>query len=231
MSKKHLAEKPVKKKTSGYMRLHKMLSGIVRFFLRVRIIGRENVPTEGGMVVCANHISMSDPVAVAAAFPRQLTFLAKAELFHIPLLRSLIRALGAYPLDRRGDVSAIKNAISMASDGMPVLIFPQGTRRAGKNPADTPIKSGAGMIALHAGVPLLPVCIRCKKMKFRLFRRIEVIFGKPIDASTLGLTDLTSESFTAATKYTFNELCTLGGFEKNAPDASSAEEGEDSSCK
>lgn len=201
-----------KEKKSGYMRIHRMLSGIVRFFLRVHISGVENIPTEGGLVVCANHISLTDPVAIAAAFPRQLTFLAKAELFRIPVLRSIIRAFGAHPLDRRGDISAMKKAISMANEGAPVLIFPQGTRQQKKNPADTPVKNGAGMIAMRAGVPLLPVCIKTKRMKYRFLRRIDIIVGTPVDPASLGLTSGGSAEYAVATKAVFDSLCALGGF-------------------
>ena len=89
-----MSEKAKKKKT-GYMRTHAILSGLVRGVLRVHVSGIENLPAEGGMIVCSNHISLTDPVAIAAVFPRQLTFLAKAELFKIPVLRSIIRAFGA----------------------------------------------------------------------------------------------------------------------------------------
>lgn len=222
-----MSKKKNKKKKSGYMRVHRMLSGIVRFFLRVHIHGIENIPQDGGMVVCANHISLTDPVAIAAAFPRQLTFLAKAELFRIPILRSLIRAFGAHPLDRRGDISAMKKAISMAGDGAPVLIFPQGTRHKGENPRKTPIKSGAGMIAMRAGVPLLPVCIKTKRMKYRFMRRIDIIVGTPVDPTALGLTNGGSAEYTVATKAVFDELCSLGGFEaEEAPHAQSGDDTE-----
>lgn len=207
-----MSKKDVKKKKSGYMRVHRMLSGIVRFFLRVHIKGIENIPKDGGMVVCANHISLTDPVSIAAAFPRQLTFLAKAELFRIPILRSLIRAFGAHPLDRRGDISAMKKAISMAAEGAPVLIFPQGTRRQGENPRQTAIKSGAGMIAMRAGVPLLPVCIKTKKMKYCFLRRIDIIVGAPVDPAALGLADGGSAEYAVATKAVFDSICDLGDF-------------------
>ena len=215
-----------RKKKSGYMRMHKMLSGIVRFFLRVHIHGIENIPKEGGMVVCSNHISLTDPVAIAAASPRQLTFLAKAELFRIPVLRTVIRAFGAHPLDRRGDISAMKNAITMASDGAPVLIFPQGTRRQGQNPAATPIKSGAGMIAMRAGVPMLPVCIKTKRMKYRFLRRIDIFVGAPIDPKALGLEKGGSTEYASATKAVFESICALGGFTDTAKDQMNGESAE-----
>ncbi len=217
-------KKKKKSKKSFYMRMHRLLAGIVRLFLRVHITGKENIPKTGGVVVCANHVSLTDPVSIAAAFPRQLTFLAKKELFRIPVLRSVIRAFGAYPLDRHGDVGAMRHAIAMASKKedecaevgeQMVLIFPQGTRCQGKNPADTRIKNGAGMIAFHAGAPMLPVCIKMKNNRYRLFRRIDVIVGKPLLPDDLGFSSGGSHEFAVATGRTFDEICRLGGFEKS----------------
>lgn len=209
-----------KEKRTFYMRMHKMLAGLVRLVLRVHVKGRENIPKTGGMVVCANHVCLLDPVAIAAVCPRQLSFLAKKELFKIPVLRGIIRAFGAFPLDRRGDVGALRHAITLAApkaegsdvgDSM-VLIFPQGTRRQKQNPCGTPVKSGAAMVAFNAGVPMLPVCVRMKKMKFCLFRRIDVIIGKPMTAEELGFNEGGSQEFTAATKKVFREVCRLGNF-------------------
>ena len=208
-----------KKKKTGYMRTHALLSGLVRAVLRVHVSGVENLPPDGGMIVCANHISLTDPVAIAAVFPRQLTFLAKAELFKIPVLRSIIRAFGAHPLDRRGDIAAMKKAIAMASEEHLILIFPQGTRHKGENPRDTKIKSGAGMIAMRAGVPLLPVCVKTKKMKWCFLRRIDVIIGAPVDPTALGLSKGGSAEFTVATEAVFEEICRLGGFSEGDTEA------------
>ena len=204
-----------RKKINRFERIiHVIFALPVRLFTRVRVIGRENIPAEGGCIVCANHIAFGDPIVISATFPRNRMpkYLAKAELFKIPVLASVIRALGAIPLDRGGsDVKAIRRAIAVAESGEMLMLFPQGTRRPGMNPADTPIKAGVGMIAAHAKVPLLPVCIRMKKQRYALFRRVEVIIGRPVAPEALGLLD-ESPNYRAAADAIYAEVCALGGF-------------------
>ena len=218
-------KKPPKKKLTKeekdhrfYMRAHRVLAGMFRFLLCLRPVGQKNVPAEGGYLLCVNHVAFCDVLAVAAVLPRQVRYLAKAELFGIPLLGRLITALGACRLDRGGgDVAAIKKTISLAAGGELVAIFPQGHRYGGKNPADTPIKNGAGMIALRAGCPVIPVCIRMKKQRYALFRRVEVIFGEPIPAADLTDDAMSGkEAYRAASEKIFSEICALGGFVPSA---------------
>lgn len=203
------------KKSKRFERFaYALFAGPVRFFSRIRITGKENIPKDGGCVVCVNHIAFFDPIVLSAAFPvrRMPRYLAKAELFRIPILRGLIRAFGAIPLDRGGsDVGAIRRAIAVAEEGELLTLFPQGTRQKGKNPADTPIKSGVAMIAAHAKVPILPVCIRTKRQRYALFRRIEVLVGEPMSAEELGL--LSQEpNYRKAAETAFSATCALGGF-------------------
>lgn len=193
---------------------HALLAPLARFLLRVRVHGRENVPTEGGAVVAINHISFLDVIAVSASFPgaRMPRYLAKAELFRIPIVSSLIRALGAIPLDRGGsDVGAVRRAIEVADGGELLGLFPQGTRQKGKNPADTRIKPGVAMIAAKAKCPILPVCIRIKKQRYALLRRVDVIIGEPLMPGPLGLLD-ESPNYREAANAAFRELCALGGY-------------------
>ena len=174
----------------------------------------ENVQN-GGAVLCSNHISFADVIVIAASLPRiiRMRFLAKAELFKIPVLAPLIRALGAYSLDRSGgDVATIKKSIAIAKSGEIVVAFPQGHRYAGQNPADTPLKNGVGMISYHAQVPLIPVCVKVKKAKYRIFRKVEVIFGKPIPYADLGFSKGGTEEYRHATELVFNRICELGGY-------------------
>ena len=211
-----MKDKNKTKKRNFYMTMHRLLAGFFRCGLRVHITGAENVPTEGGAVVCINHVAFWDVITVACVFKRQPRFIAKKELFGIPILSSLIRALGAYPVDRSGaDVGAIKKSIELASGGELVSVFPQGTRQGGKNPADTAIKNGAGMIVYRAGVPAIPVCIKMKKMKYSLFRRVDVIVGKPIEYGDFGFADGGSGEYAAASARIFSDICRLGGFESS----------------
>ena len=206
--------KPTKKGKRFERAMHAVFAPCFRFFLRARVTGRENIPTEGGYVICANHVAFWDPILISAVFPRQRMpmYLSKAELFRIPVFRSLLRAFGAIPLDRSGsDVKAIRRAIAVAKEGEFLTVFPQGTRQKGKNPADTPIKSGLGMIAAHAGVPVLPICIQMKKQKYALFRRVNIIIGQPISREELGLT-LPEPEYRAVAERAFSEVLRLGGF-------------------
>ncbi len=216
-------KKSKKTKRSFYMRLHRCFAGLFRFLLRVRAEGLEHIPAEGGMVVCSNHISAFDILAVASVFPRQLRFLAKRELFAVPLLGSLLRACGVVPLDRGGrDVGAVRRSIALVKGGNLVAVFPQGHRYKGKNPADTPVKYGAGLIATHADAPMLPVCIKVKNNRYRFLRRVHVLVGQPISCRDLGLTEHNTAAYTAATQAVFSALCALGGFTPTADATASA---------
>lgn len=204
-----------------YRRAHRLLAGFFRLFLRVRATGVENLPETGGCLVCSNHISAMDAIAIAAVCHRQIRFLAKKELFRVPLIGWFIRRLGAFAVDRgASDVAAIKKIISVAQSGDVVSVFPQGHRYAGMNPADTPIKAGAGMVALRAGCPVVPVAVRTKRQRYALFRRVELIFGKPIPAEDLCPEDLTGKAaYEAASETIFREICALGGWEKSEREA------------
>ena len=208
-----------------YRFLHWLLAGIIKLLFHVRATGVENIPESGGAILCSNHIAIRDVVLLAAAIDRQPRFLAKAELFRVPLLSSLIRILGAMPLDRSGrDVGAVKSAIALAKSGKLVTVFPQGHRYPGINPADTPIKNGAGMIAYHAGVPMIPVCIKVKKEKYAFFRRVNIVIGKPMTHAEVGLINGGRDEYRAASETVFGAICALGGYEKSVSPPSSESE-------
>ena len=198
--------------------LHALLAAPARFVLRVHVKGRENIPKEGGYVMLCNHMSFLDPIVLSAAFPRKRMpkYLAKAELFRIPVLRGIIRMFGAIPVERgRGDVGAIRRSVDVAKSGEILAVFPQGTRQKGKNPADTPTKSGGALIATRAGVPILPVCICVKKQRYAFLRRVTVIVGEPIALESLNL--LTEEpNFRDATAAAFSAACALGSYRPSA---------------
>ncbi len=176
------------KSTAIYGRLHRLLA---RFFLRlfrVRVHFADREPADHNYLLCCNHISAVDPILLAAAAHRQQPhFMAKKELFKIPLLAGLIRTLGAFPVDRTGDVGAIKTSIGLLESGKCVGIFPQGTRCSGKSPRESAdrVKNGAGLLIHKTGVTVLPACLKTKKNKLRLFRRVDLIIGEPIPYEVL----------------------------------------------
>ncbi len=195
-----------------YSRIYKLLAGLVRKVYRIEIVGKENEPEEGPFLVCANHISNQDVVILAASLKHQVRFLAKAELFKVPLLGRLIRALGAYPVERgKGDVGAIKNTLKLIDEGEVVGIYPQGHRYAGMHPADTEIKGGIGLILTKKRIPVLPVAIQTKKFRVAMFfKKTKVIIGKPlyIDVAT-EITGKKNDYYNEISAEVFTHICGL----------------------
>ncbi len=213
--------KIIKKRTrkSLYMTLFSLLAAPIRFFQRIKRTGLENIPDEGNFIICSNHIAAKDVFMIASCYPKEIKFIAKKELFSIPLLGSIIKKLGAIELDRSGsDVKAIKKAISLAASGADVAIFPQGHRYPGVEPQTTPTKNGAAMIAYKSTSDVLPVFIKTKNNRYGFLRRIEVIFGKPVKYEELGFKNGGSEEYKAATDIIFGRILELGGYALPSPE-------------
>jgi len=149
---------------------------VLRTLWRMRVVGSERVPCEGPLIVAANHVSYFDPPVLGCALPRPLHFMAKKELFDIPLLGALIRRYNAYPVDRgRGDVGAVKRTLAALKAGHAVLIFPEGTRNRDESRGG---ESGVALLASLSGARILPAYIDGTR-RLRLFSSIKVVFGEP----------------------------------------------------
>ncbi len=200
-------------KSKFYSVMVKILGPVVRVLFRLRYHGLENEPdiSEGPYVMICNHISNADPVFLCAANTKQQPhFMAKKELFKVPLLNKLISGLGAYPVDRGGaDVTVIKNTIKMLGEGKSIGIFPQGHREKGKTPREAALKNGAAMIAARAGVKVLPCCIKTKNNRFAFFRRIDVYFGKPVNFEELGYVPEAKGEYQRISRLMFDRVCEL----------------------
>ena len=200
-------------KPTFYMRAHAILAPVIRFFTGVKTHGKENIPKEGGFLLCSNHIAVRDVILIGATCPRQIKFVAKKELFSVPILKTVITALGAVKIDRGGnDVAAMRKSIELAENGDIVSIFPQGHRYPAVDPSKTPIKNGAGMVAYRSGCDVIPVFIKTKGNKYGIFKRVEIFYGKPIKNSELGFTKGGSDEYKAATDMIFSRLLQLGGY-------------------
>lgn len=155
-----------------YALLHPILGLIFPF----RVVGVEHVP-EGRALLCPNHASAIDPIVVALALPNdsRIGFMAKKSLFEIPVLKWLLRKLGAFPVNRDGnDLNAIKTAMKVLQDDGRLMIFPEGTRV--EKQGDTDAKTGVVMLSTRTAAPMIPIYCGGKK---KLFHKTTVVFGEP----------------------------------------------------
>jgi 1-acyl-sn-glycerol-3-phosphate acyltransferase len=135
-----------------------VVSPALHTYFRVKILGAENVPQTGGLVAVSNHASYFDPPIVSNCVGRPVAFMAKEELFQIPVFNQAIRLYGAYPVKRStGDRAALKAAMTAIKSGWVAAVFLQGTRSADGKITDP--KLGAAWIAAQAQVPLLPISL------------------------------------------------------------------------
>lgn len=194
---------------SFYSAIYKLLARPIRAIWRVEAHGTENIP-EGGCVLICNHTAFSDVLALEVASHRQIFFMGKAELFKIPLLKNLISALGAFPVNRGGaDITSIKRTISEIESGKIVGIFPQGTRCPDVDPRTTEVKGGVGMIVYRAKADILPVYIDGAAGRTRSFHKNKVTFGKVIPFAELEAVSGGKRDYQAMTEYAFSKVCEL----------------------
>ena len=210
-----IIQKYEKKHKTAYMKSHRILAPIIRFITGIKVHGLENIPKDGGCMLCSNHIGVRDVFLMGATCPRQIRFVAKKELFAIPIVSSVMKAWGAVKLDRGGnDIAAIRKSIELAENGELISIFPQGHRYPKVNPGETPIKNGAGLVAHKSGCDVVPVFIKTKKNKYSIFKKIEIFYGKLIKNSELGFVKGGTDEYKAATEIIFTEILKLGGYER-----------------
>jgi len=131
---------------------------IFRFLFRGQTTGISNVPKAGGVVVVSNHGSHLDPPILGHALGRPVAFMAKSELFRVPILSSIISACGAYPVNRgAGDREALRTASNRLLEGWATGVFLDGTRQ--ENGRVNNPKAGAALLAARTGCSILPVAI------------------------------------------------------------------------
>ncbi len=155
------------------------------FYGRLRIIGAENIPRTGGVIIAPNHTSYFDPPLAGGCGPRSTFFMAKAELFRIPVIGKLIGIVGAYPVKRgTADREALRRTDELLKGGKAVTIFIEGGTSDDGRLQEPEL--GPAMIALRAGVPIVPTAIinadklLPKGSKFFHFTRLTVIYGAPV---------------------------------------------------
>jgi 1-acyl-sn-glycerol-3-phosphate acyltransferase len=178
------------------MNFYQFARGVVAsvFFplYRVEVKGKEHFPKEGAVLLCSNHIDNLDPPTVGISAPRQVHFMAKEELFRVPILGGIVRKVGSFPVKRgMSDREALRNGLNVLKDGGVLGLFPEGTRskdgQLGKGLA------GAGFFALRSNALVVPCAVIGT---YKPFNKVKVFFGEPINLDPLRERKATAEEAT-----------------------------------
>ncbi|MFD1018504.1 lysophospholipid acyltransferase family protein [Thalassobacillus hwangdonensis] len=148
---------------------------------RIKVYGKENIPSNGPVIICSNHISNLDPPIVGITSSRDIYFMAKEELFRNKFLNKLLTGLHAFPVKRgMRDRNALRQGLKALDDGETLGLFPEGTRskdgKVGKGLA------GAGFFALRSEASVVPCAIIGP---YKKFKSLKVVYGKPIDLTAM----------------------------------------------
>jgi 1-acyl-sn-glycerol-3-phosphate acyltransferase len=154
-----------------------LCSGLLYPIYQYKVIGIENFPADGGVLLCSNHISNFDPPTVGIAAPRQVHFMAKEELFSAPVIGKILPHINAFPVKRgMSDREALRKGLGILKEGKVLGLFPEGTRsktgEVGKGLA------GAGFFALRSKAHIVPCAVIGP---YKPFKRLKVVFGQPIE--------------------------------------------------
>lgn len=160
----------------------KMLAAI---FSPRTVLGRENIPQGGAFIIASNHLSNLDPFLIGLSLRRRSSYMAKDALFRNKILKCMLQGVEAFPI-RRGsaDVWALRETLRRLKRGMPVVMFPEGTRQSSQT--EKKIQTGIGFLAVKGNVPVIPVYIdgsdRVLPPGAKLPKRnhVTISFGKPL---------------------------------------------------
>ncbi len=151
-----------------------------KYFCKWEVKGLDNLPLDGPVILIANHTSYWDPVVLASISERPVHFMAKSELFKIPIFGYVVKRLNAFPVDRKkSDRAAIRAATTVLNEGKVLGMFPEGTRiRTGELGE---FKMGASLLATKTGAKIIPVALINTRNIFSkgLFRKFQVIIKEP----------------------------------------------------
>ena len=169
-----------------------VVSGIFKPLYRVEAVGLEHFPKEGGVLLCANHIHNFDPIIVGIMAPRPVHYMAKEEIFSVPVLGNIVRKCNAFPVKRGfNDREALRTGLKILKDGHVFGLFPEGTRS--KNGELGKGLSGAGFFALRSTASVVPCAIIGP---YRSFRKLKVVYGPPIDLDEMRREKASAEQVT-----------------------------------
>lgn len=169
---------------------------------KIEVVGKEKFPKEGGVLLCSNHISNNDPPLVGVTCPREISFMAKEELFRVPVMKTIMHGIRAFPVKRgMSDRNALKGGLSLLKDGNVLGLFPEGTRsKTGELGTGL---AGAGFFALRSSAAIVPCAIIGP---YKRFSKIKVVYGKPIDFEAVRANKLSAQEATDIIMDSIREL-------------------------
>lgn len=186
---------------------HLLFSLVFRF----KVIGKQNVPLGGKLIVCSNHKNNLDPVIIAIFLSRQISWMAKKEMFNNKLISFIGRNVGAFPVNRdEVDIGAIKKALKILKEDKVLGIFPEGTRveKMDLNNA----KSGVALLAVKSKAPVLPIYI---EGNYKLFSKVIIHIGEPLYLYKEIEGKPTLEEYNELSKYILSKIYSLKDKEAN----------------
>jgi 1-acyl-sn-glycerol-3-phosphate acyltransferase len=165
---------------------------IFKPWYRIEAIGVENFPKEGGVLLCSNHINNLDPIVVGIMIPRPVHYMAKEEIFKVPVLGNIVRKCNAFPVKRGfADRDSLRKGLKILKDGQVFGLFPEGTRsktgELGKGLA------GAGFFALRSDAWVVPCAVIGP---YKSLRKLKVVYGKPIAMEEMKKSKASAEQVT-----------------------------------
>ena len=156
---------------------------LVRLVARWEVKGRRKIPRRGPLILASNHLNLTDPPILTVVMPRRVVWMAKQELFDIPVFGLIYHLTGCIPVRRfEADLRALLRAQQVLRKGYTLGMFPEGTRGRGRGLK--PGEPGTALLALRTGTPVLPVAIwgtERMRLPAYLFKRarVQVVFGEP----------------------------------------------------
>ena len=176
---------------SFYNFMLKLFSIFSKTFFKFEVIGTENIPSEGNLIIAANHKSNLDPIFVASAVDkkRKMTAIAKEELFKNKILAKILNKVEIIPINRQNPgLGTIKRILKYIKNDYALVMFPEGTRS--KTDDFNNAKAGLSLFATKAKAEIVPCTIFSS---YKLFKPAKIYFGKPISLEEYYKQKLTSE--------------------------------------
>jgi 1-acyl-sn-glycerol-3-phosphate acyltransferase len=166
--------------------------------LDLKVYGAEHIPPTGGVLILSNHHSFLDPPCIGVQLRRPASYLAKSELFEVPVFGKVIPRLNAFPVRQgAGDVGAVRETIKRLKEGHVLTVFPEGGRSS--HGQIQPLLGGFTLIVRKAGVPIVPAVIDGTFEAWPMgrplprSRPVRVMFGPPMHVNDLKPADIVKQ--------------------------------------